>query len=73
MNSITQSLDYKATRQAYLAKFGDQPPGALLKSVSAMQGTNDLAVAMQEAIDSNQAMDFNDYARKFFASLVDSP
>ena len=73
MKTLTQSLDYKATLNAYQDKFGDRLPGALLKSVSAMQGTNDLFLAMQQAIESNQAMDFNAYARKFFESLVDKP
>lgn len=70
-SNLTRSLNYAATQKAYQAKFGDRPPGALLKSVSAMLGTKDLSLAMQHAIDKNQAMDFDDYARKFFQSLVD--
>lgn len=71
MNTSNQRLDYSTVRAQYQEKFGDKPPGALLKSVSLMDGgTQDLARAMESAVKSGEPLDFNNFAREFFNHLA---
>jgi len=71
MNNITMRLDYSTVRDKYREKFGNQPPGTLLKSVSLMDGgTQDLARALKDAIESGTPLDFNTFAKRFFEHLA---
>jgi hypothetical protein len=71
MKPTRQRLEAPEVRARYLAKFNNQPPSSLIKSVSLMPGgTQDLAHAMQDAIKSETQMVWNDFAQAFFKRLA---
>lgn len=73
-NDQASILDYGSIQAQYQAAFDAQPPAALLKSVSLMDGgTQDLARAMQTAVQVGNPLDFKQFASQFFEHLADSP
>jgi hypothetical protein len=71
MKPTRQRLEAPEVRARHLAKFNNQPPSSLIKSVSLMPGgAQDLAHAMQDAIESGTSVLWNDFAQAFFKHLA---